>query len=209
LEGALVGGPDVGTAGEGHHGIGDADDTGFLVVEFEDIAEFDGAAFVGSEAFAAEVVDDDGVGEAKVFEAALAGLEFGRSAGEGGGVDADELDDFEVAIGEADALDAGVDGGGPGDAVDGADAGDVGVEEGVGFIDLFNLFFDDPDGSGDVFEGGGGPTHEAAEDGGLLRHEERGEDETRDEHEILAGISEEHFESEAQHLRKGTKLGNQ
>ena len=79
-------------------------------------------------------------------------------------------------------------------------AGDVGVEEGVGFVDLLDLFFDDPDGSGDVFEGGGGPAHEAAEDGGLLGHEEGGEDETRDEHEILAGISEEHFESEAKHL---------
>ena len=193
LHGLVVSGEEVGIAGEGHASFADADNAGFVVVDFEDLADIDGSGGIFAEFFRAVFVEEDGVGQTQIFEAALD--DFGGRAGESGAVNAHELDEFEGAVAHAGAEVALIKGRGPGDTLDGADAVDVGVAEGFGVVDLLDHGIDDPDWGADVVESGSGPLHDAAKDGRLFGHEQRGEGKAADEHDVFGAVAEEHFES--------------
>ena len=48
-----------------------------------------------------------------------------------------------------------------------------------------------------VFQGRGREQHQAAEDGGLLRHEQRAKREAADEHRVFRAVAVEHLERES------------
>jgi len=110
LQRPILGGENIGPAGERSIRLDDTDDPGLVVVDVEHISHHDlprGAVGIGesvAEAFDRKVVDDDGVRETQILEAAGDESFGSRSAGEGVVVEPDELDQLEIAVREA-ALD--------------------------------------------------------------------------------------------------------
>ena len=149
---------------------------------------------VAGEPRGGKLINDHRVRQTHVLQPS--GNHLHRSACKCAGINADELDDLELAIGQTHPLHPGVKGCGPGHAVHGTDQRHIRIAHGIGFVYLLDLLFHHPQGRGNILERRRGPQHQAAEHTGLLRHEEGGKEQPHDEHEILGGITKEHAEGE-------------
>jgi hypothetical protein len=184
-------------------GFADADDDGAVVVELDGIAEFEGDELVvgtaaGEFGVGAGLIDDDAVSFTEIFE--RAGDHFCGAANQGGVIEAVDDGLLEVTVVEADAEVAFVERDCPGYAIDGADAGQLGIGHGFGVVGKLNAGIDDPDFDiTEVTDGGGNAINNAVEHGKLLGDEEGGYRDSENDAEVAGAISSQHIEGKSVH----------
>ena len=197
LQRLVVGRVDVGVAEEMPVRLAQRDHARLAVIDLEGVAEAQRLGATDAETLHGEVIDDDAVGQAEIFE--LAREHDGRASDERRPVQADEHDGLEVAVVQLGLLHGDEERHGPFHAGHGTHAAHVGVAHGLHLIDLLDLRVHDPNGGVHVAQMTGGPEQEAEEDRALLRHQQRRKGQPADEHEILGAVADEHFEREMIH----------
>ena len=143
-------------------------------------------------------IDDHAIGKFEVGEPARDHER--RSADQRRIVKADQRAALKGDVGEAHARIADIERHRPSDAIDAAHAADGGVGEWLDIAAVLHMRIHHPEiGEAGIAHEAVGHVEDAEEQRRLLRHEERGEGQAKNEAEIFAAIAEQHPQRDGQH----------